>query len=79
MRSIGPQVGLHVATCLPRALLASCLQIPMPLPEGRVYSHLAFGPPGSDLLAASYEVREMRRIYQWTWRTADDVMEEGMG
>ncbi|KXZ48528.1 hypothetical protein GPECTOR_27g699 [Gonium pectorale] len=31
------------------------LSIPMPLPEGRVYQHLAFGPPGSDLLAASYE------------------------
>ncbi|GLI63451.1 hypothetical protein VaNZ11_006423 [Volvox africanus] len=31
------------------------LSIPMPLPDGRVYQHLAFGPPGSDLLAASYE------------------------
>ncbi|PNW86947.1 hypothetical protein CHLRE_02g102450v5 [Chlamydomonas reinhardtii] len=31
------------------------LSMPMPLPEGRVYQRLAFGPPGSDLLAASYE------------------------
>ncbi|GLC40138.1 hypothetical protein PLESTB_000881000 [Pleodorina starrii] len=31
------------------------LSVPMPLPEGRVYQHLAFGPPGSHLLAASYE------------------------
>ncbi|GFR51981.1 hypothetical protein Agub_g14508 [Astrephomene gubernaculifera] len=35
----------------PKVLLA----IPMPLPEGRIYQHLAFGPPGSDLLAASHE------------------------
>ncbi|KAG2482478.1 hypothetical protein HYH03_018585 [Edaphochlamys debaryana] len=31
------------------------LSVPMPLPEGRVYQRMAFGPPGSDMLAASHE------------------------
>ncbi len=45
---------MHVSLPIPDCTLP--LQIPVALPEGRVYQRMAFGPPGSDMLAASYEV-----------------------